>query len=99
MLSILKKITFENFEKNFYEALSPTINGNIIFYNFSDYEIILSFSWDNFIIETSLSYENILNMFPNSENDIEVTTSDMKLHPAIIKFISQYTYGRGIEEK
>lgn len=96
----IKRISFEEFEKSFFEALKPGALDNIIFYKFLAEGVEISFSYDNFIIYTIESYKNIKEKFPGSENDTEVVLSDENpfLHPSVKKFIIYYTHNRGIKE-
>jgi hypothetical protein len=98
----VKTISFESFEKYFFEALNPSTNNNIIFFKLLKDEIQLTFSWDNFIITTTKKYYDIIQMFPNAQNDAEVLLEDdtnLKTHSSITKFIQQYTHNRGIKEE
>jgi len=95
----IKEVSFEEFEKTFFEALKPAVSNKVIFYKLFSDGVALSFSFDNFIIFTKESYENIKQKFPNSEKDAEVIIEDEDIHPSITKFINHYTYERGIEER
>jgi len=95
----LKRISFKDFEKYFKEGLdSPDVN-NVIFYKESETGFEISFSWDNFIIETGISFQEIIEMYKDDYQDtIEVATDATGRHPAIVKFMQEYLK-RGIPEE
>lgn len=95
----IKEVSFEEFEKSFFEALKPAVSNKVIFVKFVNDGLVISFSFDNFVIFTKETYENIKTKFPDSDNDADILMEDERIHPSILKFIQYYTYERGIEEK
>jgi CHAT domain-containing protein len=100
----IKQISYDTYETYFMEALrNPEVNNNntIFFRLMKDNSIILSFSWENFLVMVVVSEEEIMNLYPLSDlqHDSEIRFSDLRGHPSYIKFIEQATFGRGIPEK
>ena len=95
----LKQIAFKSFEKYFQEALSSPDDDTIIFYKELESGFSISFSWDNFIIETSISNKEIIDRYADTYPDtIEVATDTTGRHPAIVKFMDEFL-SRGIPEQ
>ena len=97
-----KIISFEDYEKYFMPALvnPDPLHFKILFYKKAEKGLLISFSWDNFIIITEVSYDAIVQLYKDTNLEIsDVTLSDREDHPMLLKFYSDYLFNRGIPEK
>ncbi len=97
----IKEISFKDYEKYFMEGLrNPDQPFHILFYKKLPDGIRISFSWDNFIITTFVSYSQIVEIYKNQNlNVADVVLSNKEDHPILLKFYSDYLFNRGIPEK
>jgi len=98
----VKEITFDTFEKFFFNMLR-TNQGAVntqkaMFYKFLEYELQITFNFENFVIFFKIPYSEVRNKYPNLNNDGDVKLSEYEHAPYIIKFLEEYTFGRGIKE-
>ena len=96
----VKNISLEDYEKFFMEGLKNPDNYHLLFYKKTGEGIIISFSWDNFIIIVNTPYSQILEIYKDQNLDTaDVKLSDTKDHPILLKFYSDYLFNRGIPER
>ena len=97
----LKVVKFSAYEKYFMEALRNPDLFHLLFYRKSQEGIQISFSWDNFIVITNISYDEILKIYEGQN----LATADVILskstedHPILLKFYNDYLFNRGIPEE
>jgi len=107
MVNNIKRITFETYEKYFYEQLrhdTTNSTGTALFYRIDDYELVVTFNFTPFIIYFTIGLDKIKEMFQHiKQYDFEVNMEKEILYndeysPYIHKFIKRYLYNRGIQE-
>jgi hypothetical protein len=96
----VKRISFADYQKYFLNLLkSPDPPYHILFYKKTSDGIEVSFSWDGFIIIVEVSYSEIKELYADAAmNTADVTLSDKEDHPVLLKFYTDYLFGRGIPE-
>lgn len=100
---VIKKIRFEDYDKYFASLIDSPDDSHIIFYRRDGERFTISFSYDEFIIITSITIEQIRERYedqleqPTRGEPFEVATDDTGDDPAVRKFIAEYL-SRGIPE-
>jgi len=95
----VKKIKFEDYIRYFKDILGLAEDSRVIFYKRTEDRIVISFSYDNFIIITERRLSDIVLEYESDANytPYEITQDETGEHPAIVKFLAEYLE-RGIPE-
>lgn len=99
-----KRISFETYDKHFRDALMSPDDNHIVFYHRSARVFTISFSWDNFVIFTKISVDEIRAKYAEEQEDsnstpYEVATDDSGEDPAVVRFKAEYVPSRAIPEE
>jgi hypothetical protein len=99
-----KRISFESYDKYFRDALMSPDDNHIVFFYRGSNVFTISFSWDNFVIITKISLEEIRAKYAaeqegTNSTPYEVATDDTGEEPAVVRFKAEYVPARAIPEE